>query len=95
MPQFQVDSEQIGSANMSIQTTIAKLQAEVDALHVQLSALQDSWTGIASARFQEMVNRWRATASAVDSQLNEIGTALSTAARQYADIEAANLRLFG
>ncbi|MFM5968365.1 MAG: WXG100 family type VII secretion target [Micrococcales bacterium] len=94
MAQFQVDSEQIGSANASIQATISKLQTEVDALHAQLVTLQNSWTGIASAGFQEMVNRWRTTAVAVDAQLSELGQALSIAAHQYADIEAANLRLF-
>ncbi|MDE2591875.1 MAG: WXG100 family type VII secretion target [Actinomycetales bacterium] len=94
MAQFQVDSEQISSANVSIQATIAKLQSEVDALHSQLLTLQNSWTGLASAGFQDMVNRWRTTAIAVDSQLNELGQALSLAAQQYSEIEAANLRLF-
>ena len=95
MAQFQVDSEQISAANLNIQNTIAKLQTEVDALHAQLTALQSSWTGMASSGFQDMLGRWRTTASAVDAQLSEIGIALATAARQYADIETANLRLFG
>jgi hypothetical protein len=42
-----------------------------------------------------MLGRWRATSAAVDQQLSEIGHALATAAQQYAEIEAANLRLFG
>ena len=95
MAQFQVDSEQISAANLNIQNTITKLQTEVDALHAQLTSLQTSWTGMASSGFQDMLGRWRATAGAVDAQLNEIGAALATAARQYSEIETANLRLFG
>lgn len=95
MAQFQVDSEQVASANLAIQNTIARLQYEADALHAQLTALQGSWTGAAAAGFQDMLGRWRATSTAVDQQLGEIGQSLATAAQQYADIEAANLRLFG
>ena len=37
MAQIQVDSEHVLAANSTIQATIAKLQAEVDGLHVQLT----------------------------------------------------------
>ncbi|MEN9606272.1 MAG: hypothetical protein RL605_100 [Actinomycetota bacterium] len=95
MANFQVDSDQIALANANIQQTIALLHHEVDALHGQLVALQSSWTGLAANGFQDTLGRWRTTASAVHAQLGELGLALSTAAQQYADIEAANLRLFG
>lgn len=95
MPQFQVDSDQVASANLVIQNTIIKLQSEVDSLHNQLTALQGSWTGAAASGFQDMLGRWRNTAALVDAQLAEIGRSLAVAAQQYAEIEAANLRLFG
>lgn len=95
MAQFQVDSEQVASANLAIQNTISRLQCESDALHAQLTALQASWTGAAASGFQDMLGRWRSTSAAVDQQLGEIGHSLATAAQQYAEIEAANLRLFG
>ncbi len=94
MTQFQVDSEQISAANLTIQATISRIGAEVESLHAQLSGLQSSWTGVAAAGFQELIGRWRITAAAVDGQLAEIGSALSIAAQQYAEIEAANSRLF-
>ena len=93
MAQIQVDSEQVLAANSTIQATIAKVQSEVDALHSQLLRLQDVWRGSASASFQELVGRWKITATTVDNQLGELGTALRIAAHQYSEIEAANQRL--
>ena len=94
MAQIQVDSEQVLAANSTIQATIAKVQAEVDGLHAQLLRLQEVWRGSASSSFQELVARWKITATTVDTQLGELGNALRIAASQYSDIEAANQRLF-
>lgn len=94
MTHFSVDSEQVLAANANIQSTITRLSAEADSLLAQLQALQGSWTGVASNSFQELVIRWRATATTVDAQLSELGTALGIAAAQYAEIEFANQRLF-
>jgi WXG100 family type VII secretion target len=94
MAQIQVDSEQVLAANSTIQATIAKLQGEVDALHSQLVALQDVWRGQAANSFQDLVIRWKTTATTVDTQLGELGQALRVAAQQYSEIEMANQRLF-
>jgi WXG100 family type VII secretion target len=94
MAQIQVDSEHVLAANSTIQATIAKLQAEVDGLHVQLIGLQDVWRGSAASSFQELVTRWKVTATTVDAQLGELGQALRLAANQYSEIELANQRLF-
>jgi WXG100 family type VII secretion target len=94
MTQIQVDSEQVLAANSTIQATIAKVQAEVDGLHSQLVRLQEVWRGSAANSFQELVGRWKVTATTVDTQLGELGNALRVAAAQYSDIEAANQRLF-
>jgi len=94
MAQIQVDSEQVLAANSTIQATIAKVQAEVDGLHAQLMRLQEVWRGSAASSFQELVSRWKITATTVDTQLGELGSALRIAAAQYSEIEAANQRLF-
>lgn len=94
MTHFSVDSEQVLAANASIQNTISKLSQEADSLLSQLQNLQSSWTGVAANSFQDLVIRWRATATAVDAQLGELGAALGIAAAQYAEIEYANQRLF-
>lgn len=94
MTHFSVDSEQVLAANASIQNSISRISQEADSLLVQLQNLQSSWTGVASNSFQELVIRWRSTATAVDAQLSELGSALGIAAAQYAEIELANQRLF-
>ena len=94
MAQFQVDSDQVFSANTAIQSTISRLQGEVQTLHGQLQGLQSSWRGMAADTFQELAGRWRLTEASVQEQLGQIGQALAVAAQQYADIEATNQRLF-
>jgi WXG100 family type VII secretion target len=94
MTHFSVDSEQVLAANTTIQATISRLQTEVDTLHAHLQSLQGSWQGIAANSFQELVGRWRVTATTVQHQLGEVSTALAFAAKQYAEIEQANVRLF-
>jgi len=91
---FRVDSEQVLAANHTIQATISKLQSEVELLHSQLQSLEGSWQGAAATSFQDLVRRWKLTANGVDQQLGEIGRALTHAATQYQEIEAANLKLF-
>ncbi len=94
MSQIQVDSEQVLAANSQIQATISKVQTEVDGLHAQLLRLEEVWRGSAASSFQELVSRWKLTATTVDTQLGELGNALRLAASQYSEIEASNQRLF-
>jgi early secretory antigenic target protein ESAT-6 len=94
MTRFLVDSEEVLAANSVVQSTIQKLQSDVDTLHTQLNSLQSSWQGQAANSFQDLAGRWRTTAGLVQQQLAEIGQALAIAAQQYSDIEATNQRLF-
>jgi WXG100 family type VII secretion target len=94
MTRFLVDSEEVLAANTVVQSTIQKLQGDVDTLHTQLNSLQSSWQGQAANSFQDLATRWRSTAALVQQQLSEIGQALALAAKQYSEIEAANQRLF-
>lgn len=94
MTRFLVDSEEVMAANTVVQSTIQKLQGDVDTLHNQLNSLQSSWQGQAANSFQDLATRWRSTAGLVQQQLGEIGQALALAAKQYSEIESANQRLF-
>jgi early secretory antigenic target protein ESAT-6 len=94
MTQFTVDSEQVWAANAAIQSTITRINQEVDLLHGQLTGLQSTWTGLAANSFQELATHWRATSATVEGQLGALGAALATAASQYSEIELANQRLF-
>ena len=74
--------------------SISRIQAEVGAMHGQLVNLQSSWTGPAAAAFQSLATEWRGTQQRVEENLAAINQALTQAGQQYADIEAANTRLF-
>jgi early secretory antigenic target protein ESAT-6 len=94
MTRYQVDSEAVLAATNAAHTSIGRIQAEVGGLHGQLVNLQGSWTGQAATAFQGLIAEWRATQQRVEENLAAIGHALAQAGQQYADIEAANARLF-
>ena len=94
MTRFQVDSEAVLAATGAARSSMGRIQAEVQGLHSQLINLQGSWTGSAATAFQTVVTDWKATQQRVEESLNSINVALGQAGQQYADIEAANARLF-
>jgi 6 kDa early secretory antigenic target len=94
MTTYQVDSEAVLSATATVRGSIARIQSEVEAMHAQLTSLQGSWSGSAATAFQAIITDWRSTQVRVEESLAGITTALGQAGQQYADIEAANARLF-
>jgi WXG100 family type VII secretion target len=94
MTRYQVDSEAVFSATGAVRGSIARIQSEAEALHSQLTALQGSWSGQAASAFQSVITDWKGTQQRVEESLAGINAALGQAGQQYADIEAANARLF-
>ena len=94
MTQYQVDSEAVSTAVAATKGSIGRIQAEVIGLHGQLTSLQASWTGPAATAFQSVVVDWKSTEQRVSEALVALNTALNLAATQYAEIEAANARMF-
>jgi WXG100 family type VII secretion target len=94
MTRYQVDSEAVATANGAIRAAMGRIQGETGGLLGQLTALQGSWTGPAAAGFQAVVADWRATQARVEESLALISTALGQAGVSYAEVEAANARLF-
>ena len=94
MTQYQVDSDSVFATSGAARGSISRIQAEVEALHSQLLALQSSWTGQAASAFQVVVDDWKITQVRVEECLSSINTALGQAGQQYADIEATNASLF-
>lgn len=94
MTRYQVDSEAVLSATGAVRSSISRIQSEVSGLHGQLTQLQSSWTGEAATAFSGVVAEWRSTQQRVEESLAALNQALSHAAQQYAEIEAANARLF-
>ena len=94
MARYQVDSDAVATATAGVRATMGRIQGEVSGLYSQLTALQGTWTGQASAGFQTVVTDWKATQQRVEESLAAINLALTQAGQQYADIEASNARLF-
>jgi 6 kDa early secretory antigenic target len=95
MTRFQVDSEAVLTATGAVRSSIGRIQSEVAGLQGQLNSLQGSWSGQAATAFQGVVADWKATQLRVEESLASINQALTHAGQQYAEIEAANARLFG
>ncbi|MDJ0336067.1 MAG: WXG100 family type VII secretion target [Rhodoglobus sp.] len=94
MTRYQVDSEAVISATGAVRSSITRIQSEVAGLHGQLTNLQSSWTGQAASAFTGVVSEWKTTQQRVEENLAAINQALTQAGQQYAEIEAANARLF-
>lgn len=94
MTRYQVDSEAVISATGAVRSSISRIQSEVAGLHSQLTNLQSSWTGQAASAFTGVVSEWKVTQQRVEENLAAINQALTQAGQQYAEIEAANARLF-
>ena len=94
MTRYQVDSDAVLGATSAVRSSITRIQTEVGGLHSQLTNLQSSWTGEAATAFSGVVTEWKATQQRVEENLAAINQALTHAGQQYAEIEAANARLF-
>ena len=94
MTGFQVDGEQLHAATQGAQATMERIRSDVGGLMAQLTGLQSTWTGQASAAFQAAVGQWRATQQQVEQSLESLNQALGLSATQYLEVEHANARLF-
>lgn len=94
MAQFNVDSEVLQLKSAAVRGSVERIRAEVETMQRGLQDLQGSWTGAAATTFQGLIVDWRGTQMKVETSLESINTALSTAATQYAQAEQANTRMF-
>lgn len=94
MTYFHVDTDSLAAKSADVQNTVARLQAEVNAMQAGLRSLESEWQGQASTNFQQLVTDWRATQAKVEESLVSINQALSVATDQYAQAELNNARMF-
>jgi 6 kDa early secretory antigenic target len=94
MSVYSVDSDAVISATVAVHGTADRMQSDAQAMLSQLTQLQSSWTGAASVAFQGILDRWRLAQAQMDASLIEIGTALASAGRQYAEAEQLSAGLF-
>ncbi|HYO85217.1 MAG TPA: WXG100 family type VII secretion target [Dermatophilaceae bacterium] len=92
--QFQVDTQQIQAAAAEITRISAQIDADVAAMMMRLTSLQDAWRGAAAMGFQGVVTSWSGTQRHVKESLDQIRLALSRAGDRYAEVEAVNTTLF-
>lgn len=94
MSSYQVNSEQIATASAGVRRSMSTISAEVASLMTQLRSLQSSWTGAAAGAFATVAQQWEATQKQVETSLNSINVALTTAGQNYAAAEENALRMF-
>ena len=94
MATYNVDSDLVAASAANIGATAERIRTEVASMMADLLALQDTWTGVASANFAELTASWRATQTQVESSLESSSTQLSAAANVYADAESQTVSLF-
>jgi WXG100 family type VII secretion target len=94
MSRFEVDSARVEQASGAVATSSGNVAAEVDGMMRHLLDLESCWKGQAAAGFQALTAQWRVTQEQVRTMLDQIQRALAQAGRQYADVEAANARMF-
>jgi len=94
MSRFEVDSEAMAATSAAVQGSIATVTAETQRMMTNLEALQATWRGPAASAFAGVTGEWRVTQQRVHETLQAIQAALTHAGRQYADVEAATVRMF-
>ena len=94
MTRFEVDSARVSQASGAVLASAGAISAEVERMMRHLLDLQSSWRGQAASGFQGVVADWRGTQERVRLALEDIQRALAAAGQQYADVEAANARMF-
>lgn len=94
MTRYQVDSDIVMGTTTRVRATIDSIRSDVAGLMGQLTELQSTWTGEASAAFQGVVTDWRATQQRVEESITTINQALARAGAQYQDVERGNADLF-
>jgi early secretory antigenic target protein ESAT-6 len=92
---YHVDSDEVAAAAGRAGRSAEAIRAEVAALVAQLTALEHSWQGPASAAFAGVLAQWRTAQAQVEAALASLTQALGAAAAGYADAESAATRMFG
>lgn len=94
MTVFYVDPAEVARCSTMVRASAETLRAEVQAMMVNIDALQASWSGAASAQFASVASNWRATQALVEQALDDISVQLAAAASTYSDAEAQTTAMF-
>lgn len=95
MSVYSVDTTAVTDTASRVRGRIATIQTEVDAMQSDLTTLQTSWTGAAADSMATCASDWHLTQLQVQTNLDDIGTALDQSALSYEDAENTNYSRFG
>ncbi|MFS0715625.1 WXG100 family type VII secretion target [Arthrobacter sp. 1P04PC] len=90
-----VDTELLQLKSATVQATVDRISADVQAMKRGLEELQSSWRGAAATNFQALVVEWSLTQGKVEASLASINHALGSAAANYDQTELSNAQRFG
>lgn len=91
---YNVDATEVAAGATSALQTADAIRAAVSVMMAQLTGLQASWGGAASASFQSVITQWQATQVQVEASLESVSAALNQASVTYTDAESAATALF-
>ena len=90
----QIDTDELLAKSRQVETSVGRLQTEVNTMESHLRQLEGTWKGQASENFQTLLSEWRAVQARVEESLSSIREAMSQAATQYLNTETSNASMF-
>lgn len=88
---YQVTPAEVSAAAASCSTTAERVQTQLEQLKKYVVSLEDSWQGIASTTFQELMRQYDVYANMLHSTLVDIASGLHGTEVNYSSAEEANL----
>jgi 6 kDa early secretory antigenic target len=94
MPKITVDTEAVTGASANVQQTFDQFEQALTALNGRITALEAEYQGPDGQSLQALFAEYHAQAQALNTTLQRIGQAMNTAAQNYTETNAANVRMF-
>jgi WXG100 family type VII secretion target len=94
MPYLHTNFAAVEQAAMDINTTMSRLDAELEALAVSLRPMVDSWDGSAQQAFRERQGRWTKAADSIQRILLDWKLKTQQAHARSVETEDHNTRLY-
>jgi len=94
MPQIKVETEEINSASTNVQQTFDQFQQALQALNSRIVSLEAQYQGPDGQSLQQLFAEYHTQARALNDTLQRIGQGMNTAAVNYDETSAANMRMF-
>ncbi len=89
---YQVTPEQVTAAATTVSTKAGDIQEQLNSLKAYIVNLEDSWQGIAHARFLELMQEYDTYANMLHDALVDISGGLTSTYVNYTDSEQTNVK---